>query len=47
VDIAESLANLFGRDIKTISGTQVTFEDGSSYDSDELSFNDVKSYLWW
>lgn len=47
VDIAESLANLLGKDIKRISETEVTFDDGTSYDFDELSFNEVKPYLWW
>lgn len=47
VDVAESLANLLGKDIKTVSESQVTFEDETSYDYDDLSFNDVKSYIWW
>ncbi|MFW9777663.1 MAG: site-specific DNA-methyltransferase [Candidatus Heimdallarchaeota archaeon] len=47
VDISETLSHLLGRRIKTITKTDLEFEDGSKFDITELDYQLVKPLLWW
>ena len=47
VDIAETLSNLKGKNIKKISEGSVTFTDGEKIVYDDLDFETIKPLIWW
>lgn len=50
VDIAETLSNLFGKNIKRLNDKRVVFEDGKKIIFDEMTFEKyprIKELIWW
>lgn len=47
IDIPETLSNLLGKRIKTITADEVEFEDGEKIDINDLDYNIIKPLIWW
>lgn len=47
IDIAETLSNLKGKWIKTITADYVEFEDGEKINFENLDYRMVKPLIWW
>jgi len=47
VDVAETLSNLTGKWIKTITASAVEFEDGSKTALEDLDYKQIKPLIWW
>jgi len=47
VDIAETLSNLLGKQIKRITKDYVEFENGEKIDIRELDYKLIKPLIWW
>jgi hypothetical protein len=47
IDIAETLSNLLGKNIKKIKEDEVEFEDGEKINTKELDYKLIKPLIWW
>ena len=47
VDIDETLSNLTGKWIKSISEDELVFEDGEKINKNELDYKWFKNMIWW
>ncbi|MEM4158663.1 MAG: site-specific DNA-methyltransferase [Candidatus Anstonellaceae archaeon] len=47
IDIVETLSNLTGKWIKTISKDEVEFEDGTKINIKDLDYKLIKPLIWW
>jgi len=47
IDIAETLSNLLGKNIKSITESEVEFEDGEKVDIKNLDYKIIKPLIWW
>lgn len=47
IDIAETLANMKGKKIKSINRKSVEFEDEETVKYNQIPFEDIKPLIWW
>ena len=47
IDIAETLSNLKGKNIKKITDNEVEFEDGTKINTQEIDYKEIKPLIWW
>ena len=47
IDIAETLSNLKGKNIKNITANEVKFTDGTKINTREIDYKDIKPLIWW
>lgn len=47
IDLAESLANVMGKRIETLTSNEVTFSDGEKVDLQEPDWELIKPFIWW
>lgn len=47
IDIPETLSNLLGKRIKTITADEVEFTDGEKMNIKDLDYNIIKPLIWW
>ncbi|MEM3541487.1 MAG: hypothetical protein QXF86_04745 [Candidatus Bilamarchaeaceae archaeon] len=47
IDIAETLSNLTGKQIKKIRNDKTEFEDGTLVNTKDLDYKIVKPLIWW
>ena len=47
IDIAETLSNLKGKNIKKITANEVEFTDNTKINTQEIDYKDIKPLIWW
>ncbi len=47
IDIAETLSNLKGKNIRKITANEVEFEDGTKINTQEIDYKEIKPLIWW
>ncbi len=47
IDLPETLSMIYGKKIKKIKGSKVSFENNVEIDLSNLSFHDIQPLIWW
>ena len=47
IDIAETISNLKGKNIKKITANEVEFTDNTKINTQEIDYKDIKPLIWW
>ena len=47
IDVAETLSNTWGKNIRRITAAELEFEDGEKINPKDLDYKLIKPLIWW